>query len=488
MSPPHEPREFPSPDTWSVEAVVVDLDGTLLRSDLLVESFAALFGKAPLEAVGKIGTLARGKAALKAAIVDHAEIDAALLPYNNQVLQWLQALREKGCRLYLASASDQRLVGAVAAHLGFFDAFWGSDGSTNLAGEAKLARIRAELGNHPFAYFGNDAADLPIWREAAQCIAVDCDTSVRRRLLAFAPAAIILETKPDMLPAWLRLARVKQYVKNALVAVPLLVSHQISPANIGLTIVAGVAFSLCASSVYICNDLIDLEGDRRHPTKRPRPLADGSAPIVLAVPVAGVLLATSALLAVWVGWLFAALLGFYFVLTIAYTMSLKRKMIIDAVTLAVLYSLRMLAGAAAINVVPSVWLLGFSLFVFASLAFVKRYTELSRQMDAGGDGRLANRNYEVGDISVVGALAAACGFNAVTFLALYMASDNVRKLYRHPELMWIICPVMMYWIGRNILLAHRRLMDDDPIVFALSDRPSWMCAALIALASVAATF
>ncbi len=471
----------------NVEAVVVDLDGTLIRSDLLVESFAHLFGKAPLCALRQLVSLTRGKAALKAAIVDHVTLDASLLPYNEEVLSQLRALREGGCQLYLVSASDQRLVGAVAAHLGIFAAFRGSDGSTNLSSERKAACIREMLGDQPFAYYGNGAADLAIWRQAAQCIAVGCGGTTRRRLLTFAPSAVFVDDKTSPFRAWLKVMRLKQYVKNALLAVPILASHQISLVNIWLTFLAIVSFSLCASSVYICNDLIDIESDRRHLSKRKRPLAAGTIPILHALPVAAALLCISALVAVAVGWLFCAVLAFYFALTTAYTLTLKRKMIIDAVTLAMLYSLRILAGSAAIHVTPSVWLLGFSMFLFASLAFIKRFVELSRRLDAGGAGRLSNRNYEVGDLNVVMALSAACGFNAVTFLALYMSSDSIGKLYRHPLLLWIACPVMMYWIGRNILLAHRRLMDDDPIVFAISDRPSLVCAAVIGLAGVAAT-
>ena len=432
--------------------------------------------------------LSKGKASLKAAIADHVEIDAALLPYNDAVLAQLRALHQRGIKLYLVSASDERLVGAVAAHVGIFAGFRGSDGRTNLAGDNKAAYVREMLGDQPFAYYGNGAADLPIWRQADQCVAVGLAGASRRRLLAFAPSATFIDDKTSPIRAWLKLMRVKQYVKNALIAVPILASHQITPLNIWLTFLAFIAFSLCASSVYICNDLIDIDSDRRHPTKRNRPLAAGTVSILQALPVAIGLLCLSALIAVMVGWRFAALLAFYFVLTTAYTLSLKRKMIIDAVTLAMLYSLRILAGSAAIHVTPSVWLLGFSMFLFASLAFIKRFIELSRRLDAGGEGKLSNRNYEVGDLTVVTCLSAACGFNAVTFLALYMSSDAVGKLYHHAQFLWLVCPIMMYWIGRSILLAHRRLMDDDPIVLAISDRPSLVCAALIGLLAVAATF
>ncbi len=469
------------------DIIIVDLDGTLIRSDLLVESFFNVFGDSPARATALVGRLLQGKAALKAGLADAADLDVSLLPYNAEVLAWLKAARERGSRLYLASASHDSLVDQVADHLGLFDGWMGSDGLTNLAGAAKARHIREVIGEAEFAYLGNGAADLPIWRQASLCVAVDCPAGVRRRLLGFAPGALFLGASGGTVKSWLKLLRVRQYVKNTLVAVPLLVSHQISWANIGLTLLAFAAFSLCASAVYIINDLIDIAADRRHATKRNRPLASGAVSILAAPPVALLLLAAFGV-GVLVGPLFVAILVLYAVLTTAYTLSLKRKMIIDAVVLAMLYSIRMLAGAAAIHVVPSEWLIGFSLFIFSSLAFVKRYIELARHQSVGRTGKLNNRNYDVADLAIVGGLGAACGLNSITFLALYISSDAVKKLYAHPQVLWIACPVIMYWVGRNLLLAHRGLMDDDPIVFALTDRPSLMCAAVIGAAAVLATF
>ena len=265
--------------------------------------------------------------------------------------------------------------------------------------------------------------------------------------------------------------RVHQYAKNALVFVPLLTAHAFTPEALLQSILALLAFSLCASSVYLLNDLLDLAADRAHLTKRRRPLASGMIPLmdgILAVPV---LFLASLAVAIVVSPTFLGVLLGYFALTTAYSLVLKRKMLIDAVALALLYAFRVVGGAVAINVAISEWLIAFSLFIFMALALVKRYIELSSLLDRSLPDP-SNRNYKTGDLPIVAALAAASGFNAVTILTLYLSSDAVHSLYNHPQLLWLLCPVLMFWFGRVLLMAHRRLMHDDPIVFALRDRVS----------------
>ena len=284
---------------------------------------------------------------------------------------------------------------------------------------------------------------------------------------------------------WAKLLRVHQYAKNALVFVALGTAHQFNPTAFLDAACAFVAFSLCASCVYIFNDLADIEADRAHPTKRNRPLAAGLIAPPLAIVVAIACLTAAFALAAYVSLPFLATLGGYFVLTSAYTYSLKRKMFVDVVVLAMLYTIRVIAGAVAIGVDASEWLLAFSMFIFTSLALVKRYTELSAHLDRATAGP-ANRNYGVSDLPIVAALAAASGFNAVTVFALYISSDFVRHTYRHPQFLWLICPVLMYWIARILMLAHRRLMDDDPVIFALRDKQSCACALTVGAALVLA--
>jgi 4-hydroxybenzoate polyprenyltransferase len=270
---------------------------------------------------------------------------------------------------------------------------------------------------------------------------------------------------------WLMLVRIHQYAKNALVFLPLLTAHLFGLGSVLTACLAAAAFSLCASSAYVLNDLVDLTEDRRHRSKRNRPLASGAIPIMHGAAAVPVLFVAAMVVAAKVSWTFAAVLLGYFALTTAYSFALKRMMLVDVITLAMLYAVRVVGGAVALEVVVSKWLLAFCLFLFMSLALIKRYVELAARLDA----RLpdpANRDYRTGDLDVVTALAAAAGFNAVTVFALYVSSDAVRQLYSRPEVLWLVCPVLMYWIGRALMLAHRREIDDDPVVFALKDRVS----------------
>jgi 4-hydroxybenzoate polyprenyltransferase len=284
----------------------------------------------------------------------------------------------------------------------------------------------------------------------------------------------LVATRSAGLRTWAKLLRVHQYAKNGLVFVPMLTAQQLNTHALLLEIGAFSAFSLCASCVYIFNDLADIEADRAHPTKRNRPLAAGTIGPPVAIIVAFLSLLVALAIAASVSLPFLGVLLVYLALTTAYTYSLKRKMFVDVVVLAMLYTIRVIGGAVAIGVETSEWLLAFSMFIFTALALVKRYTELSDLLDKAMPGP-ANRNYAVSDLSIVAALAAASGFNAVTVFALYISSDAVRHLYHRPQLLWLICPILMYWIARILMLSHRGMMDEDPVVFALKDRRSFVC-------------
>lgn len=271
---------------------------------------------------------------------------------------------------------------------------------------------------------------------------------------------------------WARLFRVHQYAKNALVLVPLLTSHRFDLGSILHAVVAAVAFSVCASAVYIINDFADIDADRKHPTKCERPLASGAIRQLDASVAIPILLALATGLAAAVSLSFLAILVAYLLLSTAYTFALKKQIIMDVVVLALLYAIRVLAGAAAIDVVISEWLLAFSLFVFFALALVKRYTELVARQDAGLLEDLSGRDYAFSDVSIVGMLAASSALNAVTIFILYISSDAVRQLYARPQVLWLISPILMYWLSRILVLAHRRQLHDDPVVFALTDSTS----------------
>jgi 4-hydroxybenzoate polyprenyltransferase/phosphoserine phosphatase len=457
--------------------LVVDLDGTLVRSDLLIESGFAEIGRNPASVVAIVRALKAGKAALKHHLADAERFDPATLPYDDEVLARIHQARAEGRPVYLASASNERLVEAVAEHLGLFTGAFGSDETVNLAGPKKAARLVAAFGEAGFDYIGNDAADLAVWARAARAITVRARPGVVRRLVRVAPDCEHLPCTRPTWRTWAKLIRVHQWAKNALVFLALLASHTFEWHAAGQALLAAVAFSLCASSVYLLNDLVDLQDDRSHWSKRRRPLASGAIPLMHGVVAMPFLLAASLGVAALVSMPFLAVLLGYFALTTAYSFVLKRKMLVDVVTLGALYSMRVLGGAVAIDVVASKWLLGFCMCIFMSLALIKRYVELAARHDAKMPDP-SNRDYRTSDLPVVLALAAAAGFNAVTVFALYISSDGTNQLYSRPEILWLVCPVLIYWIGRALMLAHRREMDDDPVVFALKDR--------ISLASVGA--
>lgn len=465
--------------------LVVDLDGTLVRTDLLVESAFAHLGENPLRIVSLLGLLGRGRAALKAGIAAETAIDPAHLPYDPRILAMIDEARAAGRTVHIASASNERYVAAIAEHLGV-DAWFASTAGENLAGDTKARRLIATFGVGGFDYVGNDRADLPVWAVCRRAGAVEPSAAVRRALVAIAPEARILAGRGGRMRAWISLIRVHQWAKNALVFVPLITAHRFDAAAVAAAIAAFFAFSFAASAVYIVNDLVDVAADRVHPSKCRRPLAAGTVSIPASLPAAAALLVAAFAAAAATTAPFVFVLVGYLVATTAYTFVLKRKMIVDIIVLAGLYTVRVIGGAAAISVAMSEWLLGFSMFIFTALALIKRYVELAARVDADLPDP-TNRNYRKSDLGIVAALAAGAGFNAVTVFALYISSDAVRRLYRHPELLWLICPILMYWLGRAMMMAQRRLMNDDPIVFALRDRNSLLAFGLIGSILLAAT-
>ena len=474
---PMVPGEVLSSSSGTV-VLVVDLDGTLIRSDVLIESAFAHLGKNSLRIGSLLSALARGKAALKAQIAASTEIDVCHLPYDEGILDLIRQARASGRPTYLASAANEKYVRAIAEHLGLFDGWFASNEKQNLSSTSKARCLVKAFGERGFDYVGNDSTDLAVWAVARQRIAVRVSHLVRSKLISMDPDAVVLESTSKKARAWFKLLRVHQWAKNALVLVPLLTAHRFDLLAFGQEIAAFLVFSTAASGVYILNDLVDLDSDRKHPSKRHRPLANATVSVSKATIVAPVLVAIGLGGAFLIGPWFAIVLLGYILLTTAYTFVLKRKMIVDVVALASLYTMRVIGGAAAISVPVSEWLLGFSMFIFTSLALIKRYTELAGRIDADLPDP-SNRNYRKSDLDIVAALAAAAGFNAVTVFALYISSETVHHLYRYPKALWLICPILMYWLARVLMMAHRRHMDDDPIVFALKDRNSILAFSLI---------
>jgi 4-hydroxybenzoate polyprenyltransferase len=477
------------PITLSVSSklkpLVVDLDGTLVRSDLLIESAFAHLGRNLWRLIGLLSAMRRGKAALKAEIAAETDIDVSHLPYDEDVVSLIRQRRAAGNEVYLASASNGRYVQAVADHLGLFDGWFASNDKQNLSSGLKARRLVEAFGERGFDYVGNGRADLAVWNVAHRRIAVRPSSGVKSKLRDMDSDVHVFENGTRLIRPWIKLLRVHQWAKNTLVFVPLVTAQRFDLLAFGQTIGAFLAFSLAASAIYILNDLVDLDADRKHPSKKLRPLAAGTVAITRAMVFIPVLLLVGFIGAFAIAPALAMVLLGYVLLTTAYTFVLKRKMLVDVLALASLYTIRVVGGAAAIPVRMSEWLLAFSMFIFTALALIKRYIELVARVDKDLSDP-TNRNYRKSDLDIVAILAAAAGFNAVTVFALYISSDAVRPLYRHPEALWLICLILMYWLGRALLMAHRRMMDDDPIIFALRDRNSYLALAAIGLILIAA--
>jgi len=452
--------------------LVVDLDGTLIKTDLLIESVARLLRQDPLALFALPVWLLKGRAYLKHEIAQRVEIDPTLLPYRSALLEYLRAEHEKGRAVVLATASDERLAQQVADHLKLFDLVLASDGHTNLSGERKRARLVGQFGERGFDYAGNESRDLAVWSSARKAIVVNSNPRLLRAVGKTTGYESGFADRSATLREYLGALRPEHWLKNLLVFVPLFAAHLFfTPVLVARTLVAFAAFCCCASAGYLINDLLDLQADRRHPQKRLRPFASGRLPLAYGLLMAPALVILgSALAGMLSGILLAILLG-YFALSLAYSLALKRVALLDILVLASLYTVRIVGGAAAIWSWPSVWLLGFSMFLFTSLAFVKRYAELVIMRGLEGN-RATARGYELSDAELLASKGTAAGYAAVVVLALYITSGAARVLYSRHLLIWLVCPLLLYWLGYLWLIAHRGKMFHDPLVFALRDRTS----------------
>jgi 4-hydroxybenzoate polyprenyltransferase/phosphoserine phosphatase len=450
----------------------VDLDGTLIRSDLLLESLLRLIKRNPLLLFAALLWALRGRAVLKAEVAARVNLDPAGLPYNQELLAWLKDERRAGREVWLCSAANEKPAAAVAAHLGVFDGVIASDSRANLAGIRKAQRLVERFGERQFDYCGNERRDLEIWRHSRGAILVNGGAALARRVASHSPLLQSFPSQGRPLAAVWRALRPYQWAKNVLVFVPLLAAHRATDlAALLPALGAFVALCLCASSVYLLNDMLDLDADRAHPRKAGRPFASGSLSLGTGFALFPALLAAGALLAAFLPLKFQIALACYYCLTCGYSLVLKRFLLIDAVALAGLYTLRIIAGAGASGVALSFWLLLFSVFLFLSLAFVKRYAELDalrRQQRLQALGR----GYRVEDLAVLQSFGTAAGYLSVLVLALYINSPDIQPLYHRPKAIWMLCVLMLYWISRVWMTAHRGGMHDDPVVYALRDRVS----------------
>jgi len=379
-------------------------------------------------------------------------------------------------------------VAKVAERLGFITSIIGSDMALNCKGSRKAESIVAQLGDVRWEYVGDSKADLGVWRRAASVICVSDRPGFRALVQREFPHAVFLKKANWGVSTLARALRVHQWLKNALVFLPVVLAHQWSnPQAILGTLVAALSFSCCASGVYLLNDLLDLEADRQHPRKRKRPCASGELPLPVAMALAPVLFALGFLIAGAAGTSFVIILAMYLVLTTAYSFRLKALALVDIILLAMLYTIRIVGGGVAAGVSVSQWLLGLSMFLFLSLACIKRFSELL-VLQQRNENRTWGRGYSVGDIEQVASFGSASGYISVLVLALYVSSQEVVKLYHNPQVIWLACPLLLYWISRIWLLARRGLVHDDPLVFALRDRVTYVVGFLGMLIFLGAKF
>jgi 4-hydroxybenzoate polyprenyltransferase len=478
-------ERLPAVDNTPVP-LCVDLDGTLIRTDLLLESALALLKRNPLYLFLLPFWLMRGRAHLKQHIAQRTAINVSTLPWDQRVIDLL--LSECDARpIVLCTASDETLAQNVADHLGCFDQVLASDGVCNLSGHRKAKALIASYGNRGFDYAGNEARDLAIWAHARHAYVVNGRSDLAKRARRVSTVASVLAREPAGVRVWVRALRLHQWAKNVLVFAPLLAAHMLlQPAALLRTLAAFVIFGVCASSVYILNDLLDLDADRAHPRKRDRPFAAGRLPLSIGLAMAPLLTITAFAAAYLLAPRFALVLLGYYVLTLAYSFRLKQIAMLDVLVLAILYTLRIIAGTVAIGVGSSFWLLAFSMFLFLSLALVKRYTELITQSDTG-ETHTPGRGYTVAGASLLATFGCASGYLSVLVLALYIDSTASATLYHHPQWLWLMCLLLLYWISRVWLVAHRGAMHDDPVVFAMTDTASRVLLVLGAIIAAAAT-
>jgi 4-hydroxybenzoate polyprenyltransferase len=476
-------------ETSSALPLFVDLDGTLIKTDTMIEAILSLLRTKPLALLEMLGWLAGGKVVFKAQLAKRISLDLSSLPTNLELVSYLKDEHEKGRELILISASHQSVVDSALKHFDFFSAGFGSGDKTNLKAKTKLQKIKQLTKKSFFAYAGDSSADVVIWHEAQEIILVNCDATVAtraRKAMSNEASLIELDQPLPLIPTLLKAMRLHQWLKNLLVFLPLILSHQLNqPVLLGLNTIAFVSFCFCASSVYFLNDLLDLSSDRAHPTKRGRPFAAGALPLKYGLLGTPILFATSLLLALTVGTEFLLAVLLYWLATCFYSFYLKRVFLVDVVTLAFLFTMRVIAGSAAIGVVTTDWLMAFTGFLFLGLAVVKRVIELTN-LKSKGLTTTEGRGYSVDRLQLITIIGSMSSLAAVIVFAVYINAPATLNLYRSPNILWGICPLLLLMLARVWQAALAGNLNEDPVVFAAEDRPSQimlgLCAILLWLA------
>jgi 4-hydroxybenzoate polyprenyltransferase/phosphoserine phosphatase len=464
----------------------VNLDGTLVSTDTLWECVLCLLRRRPWLLLLAPFWMLAGKASFKRRVAARVALDPASLPYRQDLIEALQRIKLSGRKLVLATAADRTIADGVAKHLGLFDEVLASDGHDNLRAAVKREQLVRAYAHSGFDYVGDSHADLSVFERATRGFLVGSTARVAAQARNKGNVTIV-SSRPSVLRALIKELRVHQWAKNALVIVPVFFAPGVPPLDLlGRALLAALAFSLCASAGYVWNDLLDIEADRAHHTKKNRPFASGALPVAFGPPLFIALIAMGFGLSVLtLPPRFSLMLVLYFAGTLGYSLYLKRVLIVDVIVLAGLYTHRVLSGGVATGIPISSWLMGFSLFFFVSLAFAKRYVELALHQ---GDEKIKNRDYYKVDLQMIGAMGPACGFLAALFISLYVEMGTHSGAYVEPVVLWLVVPVLLYWVTRVWILTGRGQMQDDPVKFAIKDRVSWICGLVMGLVVLLARF
>lgn len=463
-------------------ALAVDLDGTLIHTDLIQETLIRFLLERPWMLFSVLFWWARGRAYLKQEVTKRIKVDVTRLPYNQEVLAWLHEQKSSGRRLYLVSGSDQELVSKVSNHCAIFDGYRGSDGVINCTGSNKADWLEKQFGIAGFDYVGNSRVDLAVWRRSNAAIVVSASNTLGQDLVNVEKRFSVINFFPQ---AIFKTMRIHQWVKGLLVFVPLLAAHKFLDLQaLLLAMAAFISFCLMSSATYILNDLVDIESDRGNSKKKDRPFASGQLLPFSGVLSAFVLFVISCSIASQLSLLFLILILGYSAGTLMYSIHAKSIVIADIVLLAGFYSLRILAGGVACGITVSKWLLLFSIFFFLGLACIKRFCEIASEEDL----KASRRGYQKGDLPLIRVMGICAGFIAVLVIALWSNSQEIEKIYRSPSLLWMLCPLLLYWVGRIWVLAERGALHHDPVVFTIRDGVSYFVVAMAASIVYAAAF
>lgn len=474
--------------TTSRPLLCVDLDGTLVSTDTLDECLLRMARYRPLMLLWLPIWMLRGKAYFKDRVAAATAHLLGPLPYRQSVLEYIRQNAGVGEPVVLATAANERIAELVSKDLGLFSAVMASDEHLNLSGARKLARIREFAAGRPIAYMGDHAKDIPIWLACERAIVVAGSPSLAQRISDVPEVVVIPADRQATMRDWARQLRCHQWSKNMLLFAPLILAHLVtSPPAVLASVLAVIAFSLTASAVYIGNDLVDLPHDREHVRKRSRPLASGVISIRSALAVGALLLAAAFLISfAFLPGNFTMMLLGYMVLNIAYSVWHKRVPVLDIMLLAGFYVYRVLIGAVAVQAMISPWLLAFSMFFFLGLGIIKRYAELTLAASQDQEA-ISGRSYTTADIDFIRTAGISSSCVAALVLALYLQSEEVTHLYKRPEFLWMVCPLVLYWNLRAWFIANRGEMADDPVIFALHDPASYVVGALTAMLMVLAS-